>query len=241
MDGHLSAGGFDQANPFSGVGKQAGAMLFQVGRVADLDRRSCRQQLRGQSLEILHVRPEEHRRASGDRLRRILATHCAQTFPDENQRGQRVPVTEFAGRVEQQHVRRRSGRIRRGRPQRHPQTQFLQVRAHPGSAFHVARSDDQEQVRERGAEMPIHLAENSFLTRVGATRQENRSSGRDAQCRQQAAGIGSRENIRVVACGGSIVEFDAAGAVDTVIWYAELLPAGPIVFLRDADQVQQAK
>src|SRR5947209_19465920 len=86
------------------IAEQLRASLLQLSFVRDLNCRVRFAELARQSGKIFHVRAEDNRLARNDRLDWILPAVRGHTFPDEDNRRDRVPVAKFTGGIEQQTI-----------------------------------------------------------------------------------------------------------------------------------------
>ena len=74
--------------------------------IADFNRSLVRKERARERKKILHVRAEDDWFAGEDRFHRILTSMCGETFSHEHDGRDGVPVSEFAGCVQENTIRR---------------------------------------------------------------------------------------------------------------------------------------
>ena len=143
--------GLHQTASFQRIREEPRARGFQSKWISYLDEGSGGKQLRRQFRKIFHVWTHDDRDASGEGFRRVLTAFRAQGFTDKDQRGNSVPIAEFAGGVEEEQIRRRGLLPIRGSAQADVQAEVSEGSSELSGAFHMTRRDDQEKIREPGA------------------------------------------------------------------------------------------
>src|SRR5438477_3283910 len=96
--------GANHFHPNARVIEQAACLFDQFLDTLDAKGTAVLHQFLGQPRKILHVRSENHGLASDDWFHRILAPTGGEAFADENNRRNRVPITQLTGGIEEKTV-----------------------------------------------------------------------------------------------------------------------------------------
>jgi hypothetical protein len=94
--------GFAEALAFDGVGEECGEFFFQSGHVRHLHGTALLQKQVHERLEVLHVRAEEDGLFCHDGFGGVLAAGGEEAFADDDEAGEALPGTQFAGGVDQE-------------------------------------------------------------------------------------------------------------------------------------------
>ena len=164
-----------------GVGEQAVQFRTKRGGVFDLNRRPVREQVGGERREVFHMRAEQDRLAEDRRLRGILPPAGRKAFADEDERREVIPIAEFAGRIDQEHVARLGRGDRQRRAADDAQIEGRKLAEDFGNALDMPRRYDEDQLRMRPAQFEESGGEDLFFSREGASGDEDRGGRADAQ------------------------------------------------------------
>jgi len=89
---------------FRGIAEEVGQGCRQGNLILRLERAAGRKKGPDEGGKVFHVRAKNDRPLSDDRLNRVLSATGGQTFADKNNGRDRIPIAQFASRIEEQAI-----------------------------------------------------------------------------------------------------------------------------------------
>ncbi len=190
--------------------------------------------------EILHVRTGQHGPSGDEAFDRILPAGGEETFADDDDVGQRLPGTEFAGGVDEHGVGVRGwneGRVFPARTPHDPEVEPAEFGQHLRGAFGVAGRDEEFQVGKFFPQPEIHPGQRSLFAgmRAGGEKQRRQPVIPDGPDPAQPRG-----EIRRPRVGGRgvVIVLQAAGDGEALPRHAQRVPAADIFGIWNEDAVE---
>ena len=161
--------------------------------------------------EVLHVRSKNDRAIGHDGFDRVLSAARGQALADEDDRGDGIPIAQFAGRIEEETVGRGGSRDSLRRTEDMPRSRNWATISRVRSTWRGAITRKRKGIP---AQFQENLRQDLFFARVCAAPEQDRAIRINSQGVQNRAwNLGPQRDI-------VRVEFDTADPPDAVAAYA---------------------